>query len=159
MSSLHIFIDSSTKGTRTSKYGKSAASWFAIWDEFNGLPCRAGIIYKDRQGPNKIFYEGIIQALNTCYDVVRENCEVTIFGDCDPVIKQLNDEWNVNKMKELYDQVQEIEENYRGTINYIYMNEDNPLYKVVDECSKQFRHNITLKFDAIIQKKTEESRG
>ena len=156
MSSLHIFIDSSVRGTRTSKYGKAAASWFAVWDESGGRPCRAGLVYSNHQGPNKIFYEGIIQALNTCYDLVSKHVEVKVFGDCDPVLKQLNKERNVNEMQKLYDRVREIESSYQGPISYKYMNEENSVYKVVDECSKIFRHNISQTFDELLLKKAEE---
>jgi ribonuclease HI len=151
MSCLYILIDSSTKGSKRNKYGKSTAFWCAFWNEVKDIPCRAGVVYSLKEGPNKIFYDGIIRALEACFYMVYDNCPVKVMGDNELVIKQLKGERNVDKMKKLHSQVKGLEFKYKehekGVIEYDYMNEDDEMYRKVDRCAKEFLNFLTQRFN------------
>ena len=40
MGSVFILVDSSTRGSRSSKYGESTACWGVFLDDIEGMPCR-----------------------------------------------------------------------------------------------------------------------
>ena len=158
MSCLYILIDSSTKGTKIdnkrTKYGESCAFWCAFWNKPEGMPFRAGFVYSDYEGTNKIFFDGIIRALEGCYSRVREDCTVKLMGDNNIIMKILRGNWQAYELKPFYNQVKKMEEKYRAKeIIYEYMGEKTEIYKKVDECSKYFRNFVKQKF-----KKTEKSK-
>ncbi|MEA2006255.1 MAG: hypothetical protein U9O50_08390 [Acidobacteriota bacterium] len=152
MRCLYILIDSSTKGvkkdTKKTKYGESSAFWCAFRNKLEGMPCRAGFIYSNYEGTNKIFFDGVIRALESCYYLVRQGWIVKVMGDNKPVIKILRGEWQAIELKPFYNQVKEIERKYRGKeISYDYMGEETEIYKKVDEGAKHYRNFIKQKFE------------
>lgn len=157
MSTLYILIDSSTDKTKennriVSNCGKASAFWCAYRDEIEGIPCRAGFTYNDYLGPNKIFFDGVIRALEACYYMVQGDCELKVLGDCVPVLKILKRENQARKLKPFFNQTKELERRYKEErgynidINYEYINEENRIYKKVDECASQFKNNLIQKF-------------
>ena len=88
MSNIYILVDSSTKGSRQSKYGESVACWGIFINELSGMPSRIGIIYSKHEGPNTIFYVGVIRALEDCFHLGHENCSIKVMGDCKSVEKK-----------------------------------------------------------------------
>jgi hypothetical protein len=140
MSTYYVLIDNSTKGTGTSKYGESAVCWSVFADSIIGNPIRVGILYCNYSGPNKMFYVGVIRALEDCYFLGDHDCCLKIVGDCLPVINQLKGVWKVKALEPFYAQVKGLESKYRtndkGLVSYDYLGEDNPLYIKVDKCVK-----------------------
>lgn|GEM_PF-2168060 len=140
---LNIYIDSSTKRTKLgSHYGESVAAWGAWWDGiFNEKPIRCGIHYFRHEGPNKVFYEGVIRALEQCVSLMWvDKCIVR--GDCELVIKQLRGEWRVGQMKKYFKQVQVLKIKYKGNISFEYISESDPIYKKIDQLAKRSRSHI-----------------
>lgn len=143
---LHILIDSSTKGTKVDKYGESVAAWAAWWqDELKkDKPVRCGIHYLRREGPNKIFYEGIIRALEQCLELCWDD-EIYIWGDCVAVIDQLNGKRNIDWMHSKNKQVKALIKKYKeknNTIFFKYLNEEKVVYKKIDQLAKRSRKFI-----------------
>jgi ribonuclease HI len=144
MSKLNVYIDSSTRGQGGIKYGRSTAFWLAKWEEEfrENEPCRIGVYYNCRQGPNKIFFEGVIRALESCYSIGHRNCIIKIIGDCDTVIKILQREWTARDLAPFFSEVEKWEEMFRrngkGTITYDYIDRDDEFYKKVHRCAKDF---------------------
>jgi len=144
---LHILIDSSTKRTsKTDKYGESTAAWAAWWrDELKKeKPIRCGIHYLRREGPNKIFYEGIIRALEQCLDLCWDD-NIFIWGDCMAVIDQLNGKRNIDWMRSKNNQVKALIKKYEqknNTVSFEYLNEEKILYKKIDQLAKRSRKFI-----------------
>lgn len=148
MADLHILIDSSTKrSSSTNKYGESIAAWGAWWsNDKQNKPVKAGIHYYRREGPNKTFYQGVIRALEQCMGMCWQNSDIVVFGDCKPVINQLNGTWSVNRMQEEYDQVQALVREYGRegiTVSFRYLNENDAMYKKVDQLAKRSRKHVT----------------
>lgn len=150
MSSLHIMIDSSIDGNPDC--GKAIAFWLAYWNDYKIEPYRSGFVYSNYQCPQRIFYEGIIQALNTCCCIMNgRNDEIIVFGDNQPVIHQLQGTRGVDELVDYYKQVKRIEKEYSYfSIKYEYLNDNDPMYKIVDICSKEYRKEMTKKFDELI---------
>ncbi len=145
MSKFNIFIDSATKRTnRYNKYGESIAAW-AIWRNgmLNEKPIKCGIHYFKYEGPNKVFYEGIIRGLEQCMSLIWDEDELIILGDCKPVLGQLKGEIAVGKMEKYFDQVQALKRKYRGIIKFEYINEKDLTYKKIDQLAKRSRSYIT----------------
>jgi len=144
VSRLNIYVDSSTKRTKLgNRYGESVAAWGAWWDgTFNEKPIRCGIHYFRYEGPNRVFYEGIIRALEQCMSLIWAD-ECIVWGDCELVIKQLRGEWEVGQMKKYFKQVQALKRKYKGTINFEYINQSDPIYKKIDQLAKRSRSHIT----------------
>ncbi len=141
---IQILVDSSTiASSKTSKYGESAACW-AIYTSENILtPEYVGLAYRPKEGPNKIFYVGIIRALEELLASPYIEYSLKIKGDCQPVIDQLNGKRGIAEMKPLYDQVKSLEKKIkkekRAQIEYEYLGEDDSVYKKIDQCAKEFR--------------------
>jgi ribonuclease HI len=149
---IYILIDSSTKGTSESQYGPSTACWAVFPDRMQGKPLRVGLICCNyNEGPNKMFYIGIIRALEDCLFMGDENCIFELRGDCKPVINQLTGKWNVCALTVFYSQVKGIEKKFRdehrGQIQYAYISGDNMLYKKVDRCAKEVRNFVEQRLD------------
>ena len=138
MKALYILIDSSTKPERKgkSKYGCSAAFWCAIPDDIKSQPCSMGIILREKEGPNKIFYDGVISALIACEKYREWKMSVKIMGDNDHVIKQLKGNRRVFELKPYHARVRELESRYVAKIEYEYISESDTIYKSVDELAK-----------------------
>lgn len=144
---LIILIDSSTRRTSsTNKYGPSTACWCAFWDDINSPPCRVGIEFRKREAPNRIFYIGIIRALEGCLDVRDPQGKVKIMGDNDFVIKQLNKQARVDKLRPFYDEVIKKITESKLKVDFEYLSEADPIYKKVDEMAKQFWNQYRQKF-------------
>jgi len=143
---VNILIDSSTNpSSRTNKYGESVAVW-GVWrdNEKKAKPLRCGIHYFCYEGPNKTFYQGVIRALEQCLEMYWKE-EVIVFGDCKPVIEQLNGERALNKMQKEYRQVQALIKKYKEKDNQIqfqYLDESDSLYRKIDQLSKKSREFI-----------------
>lgn len=140
---IQILIDSSTKpSSKTNKYGESSACWVIYTSEITPTPTYVGLTYRPQEGPNRIFYIGVIRALEELFGSPYVKYSLKISGDCQPVIDQLNGKWRVVELKPLYDQVKTLEEKYKREkgvpIQYEYISEDNDVYKKVDQCVKQF---------------------
>ena len=143
---LYILLDSATKKLiKNWKYGESITAWVAWWSsDERDKPIRCGINYYRIEGPNKVFYRGIISALENCYGMCT-NDKIIICGDCEPVIKQLNGEWAVKQMRVFYQRVKELRMSYakRGCeIEFRYMGEKTPIYKNIDQLAKRSREHI-----------------
>jgi ribonuclease HI len=149
---IYILIDSSTKGTQTSKYGPSSACWAVFRDRLEGMPLRVGIIYCNYdEGPNKMFYIGVARALEDCFLMGSTNCIFEVKGDCEPVIKQLTGQWSVNVLADFYNRVKNIEKQYkvdnRGQIRYEHISSDDGLYKKIDRCAKEVHNFIKQRLE------------
>jgi len=144
---IHILVDSSTKpSSKTSKYGESSACWAIYTNGKITTPEFVGLIYRPKEGPNKIFYIGVIRALEELLESQYVEYLLKIRGDCQPVIDQLNGKWRAVEMKPLYDQVKSLEKKIkkekRAQIEYEYWGEDDSVYKKIDQCAKQSREFI-----------------
>lgn len=116
---------------------------------------RSGMIYNSVDGPTKIFYDGIIRSLESCFYLLKKEgvSEVTVLGDCEHAINQLNGNVRVKKMKPLYNQVEKLKNDYRtngASISFLYIEEENyPLYKKIDSITKEMRNKISKVFNKI----------
>jgi len=141
MGNYIIRIDSATKPKQKPfKVGPSTAAWIT-W--LNEKIIASGIIYFEYHGPNKAFYDGIITALNQL-EKIHFNPAGTdtmkIFGDCEPVIEQLNNKRKAIKMEKYLKCIQDFcKEHPNVTFEFIYQNKTNPEYKKVDILSKEGR--------------------
>ena len=152
MRCLYILVDSSTRPTsKKNRYGKSTAFWCAFWNEIKGMPYRAGVVYNAKDGPMKIFYDGIIRALEACFPIVGGNCTVKVMGDCQHVIKQLREEKGRDELENYFNRVRIFEFKYRkykkGTISFEYIPRDDDFYKKVHRCAKDFLEFLKDIFD------------
>lgn len=116
---------------------------------------RCGTIYNSIDGPTRIFYDGIIRALESCFYLLKKEkiSQVLILGDCEHVIKQLNGQVKVKQMQPLYNQVKKLEADFKQKgvkeIKYIYIKEqDYSLYKKIDGMAKEMREKITKIFNS-----------
>ncbi len=144
---IQILVDSSTKpSSKTSKYGESAACWAIYTSETGPTPEYVGLVYRPKEGPNRIFYIGIIRALEEMLGLPYVDYLLKVKGDCQPVIYQLNDKWGAVEMKALYDRVKTLEQKIRhekrAQIEYEYLCEEHRVYSRVDQCAKQSREFI-----------------
>ena len=147
MNRLIILIDSSTKASsKSSKYGESSAAWAVWWNNIDRVPIRAGSLYLWKEGPNKIFYDGLIRALEACFYLVHKGDEVTIYGDNQHVIQQLQGGKGVREMQPYFNQITKMSSKYPCKISFTYLGESNKAYKKVDELAKQFRNMVKLKY-------------
>jgi ribonuclease HI len=114
--------------------------------EITRTPEYVGLVYRPKEGPNKIFYIGVIRALEEILETQYVKYLLKVRGDCQPVIDQLNGKWRAVEMKTLYDQVKSLEKKImkekRAQIEYEYLAEDDHLYNKIDQCVKQFREFI-----------------
>ncbi len=152
MAKLLVFIDSSTKSSSVSnKYGESIAAWAAWWEGTLYMkPVRCGIYYFRYEGPNITFYQGVIRTLEQCMDLIWQSDELIIYGDCEAVIKQICGQRRVNKMRLYYKQVQALITKYHNKvklnkpiIQFEYKNNNDPIYKKIDQLAKRSRSHIT----------------
>lgn len=140
---LIILVDSSTKPSSSKRrYGESVAAW-AIWNcaKMNESPIRCAFHYFNDNGPNKTFYEGIIRALEQCLEICI-NDEVIIKGDCQHVIKQLNNEIKVQILDMQYRQVKFLVSKYEekgNQVKFQYIGEEDPVYYKIDQLAKRSR--------------------
>lgn len=137
MTDYKIRVDSSTKPSQLSRYGKSTAAWTT---EVNNSIVRSGLIYCCNNGPNKILYEGILAALSTLdpehfYEAGTDS--VTVFVDSQIILNQLNKKAEAIKMSKHYDLVQEFCKKHPNVaFEFLYQGEDERAYKKVDTLSK-----------------------
>lgn len=136
-----VRIDSATKPKQKPfKVGPSSAAWIT-W--LNERIIASGIIYFDYNGPNKAFYDGIIAALTQLergHFHPAGTDEVKVYGDCRPVIDQLNNKRRVIRMKKHFKCIQDFTKKHSNvTFEFIYQNETNPEYKKVDILSREGR--------------------
>jgi len=137
---LRIYVDSSTKPSNGTKYGESSAAWGFQWD--NGTVFwRGGAVYLRHAGPNKMFYEGVIRALESALPDVNNGSgdRLEVYGDCQTVINQLNGVWRVGQLRKHYDRVRAVERKIKKRVTYHYLGETDATYKKVDILSKQGR--------------------
>jgi hypothetical protein len=64
MSTLHIYVDSSTKSSGGTKYGESVAASMLRYEGASRF-FQCGTVYLHKSGPNKTFYEGVIRGLES----------------------------------------------------------------------------------------------
>jgi hypothetical protein len=148
---VFVLIDSSTKGSKESKCGKSTLCWAVFANSLEGVPLRVGLLCLNYdEGPNKAFYIGVIRALEDCLFMGDADCIFEIRGDCKCVIDQLAGSMEVDKLKVFHKQVKKLEDKYselgRGQIRYQYINEDSKVYKRVDRCAKEVRNFMEQRF-------------
>ena len=148
MRTLNILIDSSTKPDKgvKSKYGRSSAFWCAIPDDINSTPCCMGVILRAKEGPNKIFYDGVISALVGCEKYRQWIIDVIIKGDNEHVIKQLKGEIETVQLKEYLVRTRDLESKFLRKIAYEYIGESNPIYKKVDQLAKWTLNHVPLQY-------------
>jgi len=120
----------------------------------NIVSIRCGSIYNSTDSPTKIFYDGIIRAMDACYYLIKKERinEIIILGDCEHAINQLNRKVKVIKMAPLYNQVRKWEEEYKNagisSIKYEFIREkDFSLYKKIDGMAKEMREKISKIFN------------
>ncbi len=116
---------------------------------------RCGSIYNSTDGPTRIFYDGIIRALQSCFYLLKKEkiSEVLVLGDCEHAIKQLNGQVGIRQMQPLYNQVKKLEKDFRENgvteIKYIYIKEQHYLlYKKIDSMAKEMRVKISKIFNS-----------
>jgi len=148
----YALIDNSTKGTSTSKYGATSIAW-AIWDAKPKLsiqPIRASVLYMKKNGPNKAFFEGIIRILEQIVweDFIREEDTLSVFGDCDCVIKVLNGEQQANILKNYLYRAKDLERFIRVNVRYKYINDSQPIYRNIDQLAKRSTNTILTTLSA-----------
>jgi ribonuclease HI len=144
VSTLHVFVDSSTKGADGTRWGESIAAWAAWWQGTTHMtPVRAGVHYYRHSGPNVTFYEGVIRALESClglvYNAPGAADDLVLWGDCMPVIGQLRGERAVNLMEKQYRQARYLLDRFNGNVWVEHMNENDADYRKVDQASKKAR--------------------
>lgn len=144
---IQVLVDSSTTpSSKTSKYGESAACWAIYTGATTSTPEFVGLIYRPKEGPNKIFYIGVIRALEEMLESQYVQYLLKVRGDCQPVIDQLNGKWGAVEMKPFYDRVKALEKKIkrekRAEIEYEYLNEKDRVYSKVDRCAKQFKEFV-----------------
>lgn len=175
---LVILIDSSGKGY-SEKTGPCLAFWSAyLYDPFNkklisitalkmeesiryeidvlnkkAQPIRCGMIFSDKRGPNIIFYEGIINLLQSCQYLTDYswNLKVLVLGDNKKVIDQIN---NNSKIDETHDkfkkQVKKIEKEYKERkvdVQYIWIpRKEYSTYQQIDSISRELQEKMMGNF-------------
>jgi hypothetical protein len=101
------------------------------------------LIYRPKAGPNRIFYFGIIRALDELLDSGYLMYSLKVMGDCEPVIEQLKGNRCAIEMKDLYEHVRLLEDRLRNKkraqVEYEYLNEDDGIYRKIDQCAKRSR--------------------
>lgn len=175
MKQLIVVLDSSVSLTSGQKVGPAVCFWVAyvydpssdathpvskqlpeeqryksaiLMEASKSKPLRSGAIFNSVDGPTKIFYDGIIRALESCFYLVKKEgfSEAYVVGDCDHAIKQLNGKINVNTMAPMYNQVKKWESGYSKVgvkLFYEYVNEKQfPLYQKLDGVGKEIRGKI-----------------
>lgn len=168
---LIILIDSSGKG-HEEKMGPCLAFWCAyLYDPFDEesisrtalkidkgnryefdilnkktQPIRCGMIFSDKRGPNIIFYEGIIDALQSCQYLIYYswNLKVVVVGDNQRVINQINNNPKLDETTSNFrEQVKEIEKEYTGqkvSIEYVWIRRDEySTYQQIDSISREIQ--------------------
>ena len=140
MGTLHIYVDSSTKPSKDTKYGESIAAWF-LRDAKANTFYRGGVHYFHHFGPNKTFYEGIIHALESALTDVNNGSgdPIKVHGDCELVIEQLRGTRGVDKLRNWYTRVKALEGQVKKSVTYHYLNETDATYRKVDQLSKRGR--------------------
>lgn len=178
MSQLIIVLDSSVSLDKGADVGPAACFWLAyiydpkkdqhpvsvqlpeegryksaiLMEGIKSKAVRSGAIYNSVDGPTKIFYDGIIRALEACFYLLSKEkvMEVHILGDCEHAIRQLNNEVRVDKMKPMYNQVRKWQKEYlkqKVKISYQYVREEDfSLYKKLDGICKEIRSRIQSSF-------------
>jgi ribonuclease HI len=114
MSTLHIYVDSSTKGSGGTKYGESVAAWMIRYEGAT-LFWRCGTAYLHKSGPNKTFYEGVIRGLESALPDANNGYgdRIEVYGDCQTVINQLQGTWNVGRLEPYYKRVRALEGTFK----------------------------------------------
>ena len=174
---LIVLIDSSGGRKKDSKNGGGSAFWAAyLYDPFNKekisklslelpsekrfeidillqkspiLPIRCGAVFSDKRGPNNIFYEGLIDVLQSCLYLVKKyswNLNLIIMGDC----KRVFDEIKVNQpapgSQSFYDTFKGIEREYtnlNSRVEYRWcQREEWKEYQRIDRIAKDFKNKI-----------------
>jgi len=93
-------------------------------------PIRSGAIYNNVDGPVRMFYDGIIRALDACYYLIKreEVTETIVLGGDQYVFHQINGESAIDELEPVYNQVQKLRERYekqRVHIMFQYIREDD----------------------------------
>jgi ribonuclease HI len=68
--------------------------------------------------------------------------EIVIYGDCQPVLSQLRNEWAVRDLLAYYGRVREIEQRCGVPIRYEYLPEADTRYAKVDQLSKRGKRMV-----------------
>lgn len=124
-----------------------------LMEALDAKSIRSGSIYNSVDGPTKIFYDGIIRAMQSCYYLLKkeEISKVIVLGDCEHAVEQLNGNRKVDKMQPLYNQVQKLREDYgaKGVeIEFCFIKEcEYSLYKKIDAMAKEMRAKISKMFN------------
>lgn len=144
MSNYFIHIDSSVENTKQGiSYGKASAAWTIVC---NGSKIRAGLIYSQVNGPNKIIYEGILASLSTLepeHFCSAGSDNVFIYIDSQIVINQIDDIKGSKKMTSHLNLVRKMLEKHPNvSFAFLYKNEKDVSFKEVDILSKQGRRWI-----------------
>lgn len=145
MSKLNVLIDSATKRSSSdNKYGESVVAWAAWWgNSFDKKPIKCGIHYFRYEGPNKVFYEGIISILEQCTSLIKKDDELIILGDCNPVVDQLNGKRRVEQMEKYFRKVKLLKLRFSNGVTFRHIDRNNSLYKKIDQLAKRSRTHIT----------------
>jgi ribonuclease HI len=139
VTTLKLFVDSSTKGDKGTRWGESIAAWMAVWGS-STVPVRAGVQYVRKYGPNVTFYEGVIRALESALTLVDGGDDVVVYGDCLLVLNHIKCSKPSNgTMLKYHHEVRSLVKKFGGTVRFEYLNEKDPTYKKADQLSKRAR--------------------
>jgi len=177
---LIVLIDSSGKGKKE-QIGPCLAFWVAyLYEPFDkksisstalkieeeiryevdilrekekNKPIRCGMIFSDKRGPNIIFYEGIIDALESCKYLMNYawDLRVIMTGDCKRVIDEIKNNKSTGDIQgKLLKQIKNLEKEYKKKkvdIEYRWTPREEFLtYKKIDQLAKSIQEKIIGQF-------------
>jgi ribonuclease HI len=149
-STRYILVDHSTvqgekatEPSKKSKWGRSVACW-AYFYRLGGIPYEVGLLYDNHEGPNRMFFKGILAALEYCLNNDKQgnhDYELVVEGDCKPVIDVLNEATGRYALSGFYDLAKNLEKRLkiekRVDVRYEYLPRNREEYKSVDQCAKR----------------------
>ena len=142
---VYVYIPSKDRHPTSSQLTENLRYQSAILMEATGdQPIRSGFIYNNYDTPTKMFYDGIVRALEACFYLLKKYDikQTVVLGDCKVVIDQINGVGYKPKSKSivaLYNQVHHQVSDYKN-ISFKHINKsDYPLYKKIDSFAKEAR--------------------
>jgi ribonuclease HI len=146
-STRYILVDSSTKAS--GKWGKSAVCW-AFFYPLCRTPDKVGLLYSPNEGPNRMFFWGVIAGLEYCINSDEIYYKLVVRGDCKCAINVLNRTSGRDKLSRFYDIAKRLEERLKSEkqvdVSYEYIPRTEKEYQGVDRCAKQAANFIEQRF-------------
>ena len=145
----HILVDSSTKRSKGSGWGRSAACW-ALFYGADKTPDKIGLLYAPQEGPNRMFIWGVLSALEYRFNLYEIDYELIVKGDCKCAIDVLNGTSGHNQLKGLFDLTKSLEKRLKSEkdvdVRYEYLPRADALYQSIDRCAKDVSNFIEQRF-------------